>query len=145
MNIQVYLREGERLEREFLSFAKPIRKRESLPKTNPITASREVLPSGCILYRLQTLVNCLGKGVALANSSDERIALETLKYLTDRAYGRARQSLQLGGDENGPMALVVKHIGSNGEQDELSDGRADGPKTIEGDPAPRPRTHTSGW
>ena len=30
----------------------------------------------------------------LADSKDERIRLETLKYLTDRAFGKARQSIE---------------------------------------------------
>jgi len=34
------------------------------------------------------------KWIMLANSKDERIVLETVKYLTDRAYGRARQSIE---------------------------------------------------
>jgi len=34
------------------------------------------------------------KWIMLANSKDERIVLETVKYLTDRAYGRARQSVE---------------------------------------------------
>ena len=32
--------------------------------------------------------------LVLAESKDERIRLETLKYLTDRAYGKARQSIE---------------------------------------------------
>jgi hypothetical protein len=39
-------------------------------------------------------INAQSKWIALANSKDERIALETLKYLTDRAYGKARQSIE---------------------------------------------------
>jgi hypothetical protein len=35
------------------------------------------------------------KWVQLASSDDERIVLETLKYLTDRALGKAPQSLDL--------------------------------------------------
>jgi hypothetical protein len=38
-------------------------------------------------------INANSKWVVLANSKDERISLETLKYLTDRAYGKARQSI----------------------------------------------------
>jgi hypothetical protein len=86
-------------------------------------------------------INANSKWVALANSSDERIVLETLKYLTDRAYGRARQSLQLA-EEDGPMVLVVRHIGTDGEQDQLL---SDGPKTIEGDPASTTPIQTPGW
>lgn len=41
----------------------------------------------------------------LADSKDERIVLETLKYLTDRAYGKAKQVIA--GDPESP--LMVKH------------------------------------
>ena len=36
-------------------------------------------------------INANAKCVALANSNDERIQLEVLKYLSDRAYGKPRQ------------------------------------------------------
>ncbi len=36
-------------------------------------------------------INANAKWAALANSDDERIVLETLKYLSDRAYGKPRQ------------------------------------------------------
>jgi hypothetical protein len=36
-------------------------------------------------------INANAKWVALANSDDERIQLEVLKYLSDRAYGKPRQ------------------------------------------------------
>ena len=36
-------------------------------------------------------INANAKWVALANSRDERIQLEVLKYLSDRAYGKPRQ------------------------------------------------------
>lgn len=36
-------------------------------------------------------INANAMWVALANSNDERIRLEVLKYLTDRAHGRPRQ------------------------------------------------------
>ena len=36
-------------------------------------------------------INANAKWVALANSNDERIQLDVLKYLTDRAYGKPRQ------------------------------------------------------
>jgi hypothetical protein len=36
-------------------------------------------------------INANEKWVALANSDDERIQLEVLKYLSDRAYGKPRQ------------------------------------------------------
>lgn len=36
-------------------------------------------------------INANAKWVALANSNDERIQLDVLKYLSDRAYGKPRQ------------------------------------------------------
>jgi hypothetical protein len=38
-------------------------------------------------------INANSMWLVLAKSKDERIRLETLKYLTDRAYGKARQSI----------------------------------------------------
>jgi hypothetical protein len=43
---------------------------------------------------LLTEINANSKWVVLADSKDERIRLETLKYLTDRAYGKPRQSIE---------------------------------------------------
>jgi hypothetical protein len=43
---------------------------------------------------LLTEINANSKWIVLANSKDERIRLETLKYLTDRAYGKPRQSIE---------------------------------------------------
>lgn len=39
-------------------------------------------------------INANSKWVSLANSADERIQLETLKYLTDRAYGKPPQAIE---------------------------------------------------
>jgi hypothetical protein len=44
----------------------------------------------------------------LAESEDERIQLDTLKYLTDRAYGKPPQSLDLGG-----QVEVIKRVFSD--------------------------------
>src|SRR6516165_1244518 len=52
-------------------------------------------------------IKAQSKWVALANSKDERIALETLKYLTDRAYGKARQSIEATATSN--VGLVLMH------------------------------------
>jgi hypothetical protein len=59
---------------------------------------------------LLTEINANSKWVTLANSGDERIQLETLKYLTDRAYGKARQAIQatVNGDPDNP--LVIKRV-----------------------------------
>lgn len=50
------------------------------------------------------------KWVDLANSKDERISLDTMKYLTDRAYGKPKQSLEHSGDGGGPIVFQVEHI-----------------------------------
>lgn len=47
------------------------------------------------------------KWVTLAASKDERIVLETLKYLTDRAYGKAKQALEHSGPNGGPIEHEV--------------------------------------
>jgi len=47
----------------------------------------------------------------LMSSNDERIRLEALKYLSDRAYGRPAQSVQLQGDAES-FKVVVEHIGA---------------------------------
>ena|SRR5258707_8662302 len=38
-------------------------------------------------------INANQKWIALANSKDERIQLDTLKYLTDRAHGKPAQAV----------------------------------------------------
>lgn len=48
------------------------------------------------------------KWVSLADSDDERIVLETLKYLTDRAHGKARQSVEHSGEGGGPIRADVR-------------------------------------
>ena len=40
-------------------------------------------------------INANQKWVALCNSKKESIVLETLKYLTDRAYGKPKQSVDV--------------------------------------------------
>jgi hypothetical protein len=52
-------------------------------------------------------IDANSKWVTLANSPDPRIVLETLKYLTDRAYGKARQTVETSGDGGGPIAFQV--------------------------------------
>lgn len=56
-------------------------------------------------------INAHEKWVSLANSTDERIQLETLKYLTDRAYGKARQAIQATVKGDQPLEVVVRRIG----------------------------------
>ena len=41
-------------------------------------------------------INAESKFGKLANSKDEKIQLDTLKYLTDRAYGKAQQTIMHG-------------------------------------------------
>lgn len=56
------------------------------------------------------------KWVDLANSEDERIVLEVLKYLTDRANGKARQAVEVTGEDGGPVqtAINVTFVKTNG-------------------------------
>jgi len=51
-------------------------------------------------------LNANSKWVSLANSDDERIQLEILKYLTDRAYGKARQSIDASVDGGPPIQII---------------------------------------
>ena len=51
-------------------------------------------------------INANSKWVSLANSDDERIQFETLKYLTDRAYGKARQSIDASVDGGTPIQII---------------------------------------
>ncbi|MGD0733844.1 MAG: hypothetical protein ABR976_01810 [Terracidiphilus sp.] len=60
-------------------------------------------------------INANSKWVSLANSADERIQLETLKYLTDRAYGKARQAIQATVKGDQPLEVVVRRIGPRGD------------------------------
>lgn len=52
-------------------------------------------------------INASAKWRKLANSEDERIVLDTLKYLSDRAYGKAPQSLDVNGKVDGTLQLVT--------------------------------------
>ncbi|MGC1781147.1 MAG: hypothetical protein WA708_01360 [Acidobacteriaceae bacterium] len=51
------------------------------------------------------------KWKSLVGSEDERIALDAIKYLTDRLYGKAPQSLDLNHNNDQPIELVVRRIG----------------------------------
>ncbi|MFZ0273955.1 MAG: hypothetical protein WB524_11840 [Acidobacteriaceae bacterium] len=57
-------------------------------------------------------IDANSKWLRLADSEDERIVLETLKYLTDRAYGKAKQVMDM--DHAGGLTLRVEHIGASG-------------------------------
>ena len=45
-------------------------------------------------------------------SEDERIVLDTAKYLTDRLYGKATERVENTGKDGAPMEVVVVRIGS---------------------------------
>lgn len=49
-------------------------------------------------------INAHSKWLSLANSNDERIMLETLKYLSDRAYGKPQVAHT--GPDGGPIQIV---------------------------------------
>jgi hypothetical protein len=55
-------------------------------------------------------INAHSKWMSLADSADERIVLETLKYLTDRAYGKARQAIEASAAQGTEMQFVVRSI-----------------------------------
>lgn len=52
------------------------------------------------------------KWVSLAHSEDEAIVFKTLAYLTDRAFGKAKQAVEVTGEEGGPIktSLTVTFI-----------------------------------
>jgi hypothetical protein len=52
----------------------------------------------------------------LADSDDERIVLDTLKYLTDRAHGKATQAMEVSGKDGTPIqaAIAVTFVRNNG-------------------------------
>jgi hypothetical protein len=55
-------------------------------------------------------INANSKWVTLANSDDERIQLETLKYLTDRAYGKARQAIDANVCAEPPIKRIILDV-----------------------------------
>lgn len=50
------------------------------------------------------------KWKTLAESPDERIQLEVLKYLTDRAFGKAKQSVEATGKDGEPLTISVRYL-----------------------------------
>jgi hypothetical protein len=50
------------------------------------------------------------KWIELANSEDERIVLDVMKYMTDRAYGKAAQAMELSGPEGGAIEVVKRVV-----------------------------------
>lgn len=56
----------------------------------------------------------------LADSKDERIVLDTLKYLTDRAYGKPKQAMEHTGAGGRELRVRVEHIGSSYGPDKAS-------------------------
>ncbi len=55
------------------------------------------------------------KWKSFIESNDERIALDATKYLTDRLYGKAPQSLDLSHGSDQPLEVVVRRIGPKGD------------------------------
>ncbi len=55
-------------------------------------------------------INAQSKWISLADSTDERIVLETLKYLTDRAYGKTRQAIEASAEQGTELQFVVRSI-----------------------------------
>ena len=52
-------------------------------------------------------INAHQKWLDLADSKDERIVLDTLKYLSDRAYGKAPQAMEVTGPQGGPIQAAI--------------------------------------
>jgi len=48
----------------------------------------------------------------LLASTDERIKLESLRYLSDRAYGRPSQSLELQAHTESFFQIIVERVGA---------------------------------
>jgi hypothetical protein len=46
-------------------------------------------------------------------STDLRIRLDATKYLNDHAHGKAKESVTVSGDEDNPVSITVKHVGSD--------------------------------
>lgn len=44
----------------------------------------------------------------MRNSPEERVRLDAAKYLSDRAFGKAAQSVELSGKEGGPLLAVIR-------------------------------------
>lgn len=55
------------------------------------------------------------KWKSLVGSKDERIALDAIKYLTDRLYGKPPQSLDLNHSSDQPLEVIVRRIGPKGD------------------------------
>lgn len=51
------------------------------------------------------------------NSEDEKIALDATKYLTDRVYGKAKQAVEVTGEDGGPIhtAISVTFVKTSGQ------------------------------
>ena len=60
------------------------------------------------------------KWTELANSKDEYVRLAVLKYLTDRAFGKAKQSIEATGNQGGPIMFVPCPIVPNKDPDDES-------------------------
>lgn len=54
------------------------------------------------------------KAFALLNSEDEDIQIKALQWLGDRGFYKARQPVDVGGEDGGPFTVRVVHYGNNG-------------------------------
>jgi len=50
---------------------------------------------------------------ALLTDKSPKIRLGALTFLTEHKDGKARQSVQLSGDENKPLSVLVRHVGTD--------------------------------
>lgn len=44
----------------------------------------------------------------LVNSSDEKIRLEVMKYITDQLHGKAKQAVEHSGENGGPIPISLE-------------------------------------
>lgn len=47
------------------------------------------------------------------NSKDQKVALEAAKYLSNRAFGMPQSNVQLSGDSENPIKLLVEIVGKS--------------------------------
>lgn len=57
------------------------------------------------------------KWKSLAESDDERISIDAMKYLTDRLFGKAKQAVEITGEDGGPVqsSITVTFVKPNAE------------------------------
>jgi len=67
----------------------------------------------------------------LLKHPDPKIKLDAAKYLTDRAYGRAADKVQISGDKEEPLMVQVVHIAAHHVLERRAESLADRAKMID--------------